>query len=426
MKKLKRMKKILIMIMTISLFMSNLTNVTYAYTANNLKADSKFIVTTTLEGQNYKKYRTTKKIGQTKAGAMYYVDSKNNIVTNLKTIKKLEIINLARSNKFKKNTKENRDLYSQYIKDVATLKKYIKFAKFQTTVIALGVNPTKFFDSFKSMSLNTFKENLNPMVGLVKYATSELEKGVEEFDKALNVKSYTYENSLKALESANKAYGYAYSMAIINKWCNEIEKNVSFKNLIKALTLGFQSSISDLLNSLGYKELFENKMNEFIKETAKKFGIDEKDMKELYNGIKNANKTKSNSQKYSKQINDLYQKTALYSAVNNKKQATIKDKIVTTSVYKTAEEIYNWSVDLNTYTKFTINSVKSTSISVSGKGLAKATVKAYVGKTQIGKTSTVNSNGNYKIAIPKQSKGKKITIKMTSGKKIFEKTVTVK
>ena len=167
-------------------------------------------------------------------------------------------------------------------------------------------------------------------------------------------------------------------------------------------------------------------MNEFIKETAKKFGIDEKDMKELYNGIKNANKTKSNSQKYSKQINDLYQKTALYSAVNNKKQATIKDKIVTTSVYKTAEEIYNWSVDLNTYTKFTINSVKSTSISVSGKGLAKATVKAYVGKTQIGKTSTVNSNGNYKIAIPKQSKGKKITIKMTSGKKIFEKTVTVK
>ena len=74
----------------------------------------------------------------------------------------------------------------------------------------------------------------------------------------------------------------------------------------------------------------------------------------------------------------------------------------------------------------TINSVKKTSTYVTGKGQSGATVKAYVNGKQIGKSATVK-NGKYSIKIPKQSKGKKITVKMTKTNYItVSKTTTVK
>ena len=74
----------------------------------------------------------------------------------------------------------------------------------------------------------------------------------------------------------------------------------------------------------------------------------------------------------------------------------------------------------------TINSVKKTSTTITGKGQSGATVKAYVNGKQIGKSATVK-NGKYSIKIPKQSKGKKITVKMTKTNYItVSKTTTVK
>ena len=82
---------------------------------------------------------------------------------------------------------------------------------------------------------------------------------------------------------------------------------------------------------------------------------------------------------------------------------------------------------LKVFKTFTVNSVKSTSKSISGKGLKGATVKAYVNGKQIGKTTKVSSSGNYKISISKQKKGKKITVKMSkSGYLTTEKSVVVK
>ena len=75
---------------------------------------------------------------------------------------------------------------------------------------------------------------------------------------------------------------------------------------------------------------------------------------------------------------------------------------------------------------FTVNNIKTTSTTVTGKGLSGATVRAYVNGKQIGKSATVK-NGKYSIKIPKQSKGKKITVKMTKTNYItVSKTTTVK
>ena len=80
------------------------------------------------------------------------------------------------------------------------------------------------------------------------------------------------------------------------------------------------------------------------------------------------------------------------------------------------------------FSKFTVNTIKSTSKSVSGYGEKGATIKVYVNGKKIGKTVTASSkNGYYKITIPRQKKGKKVTIKMS--KPSFatkEKSVIVK
>ena len=71
------------------------------------------------------------------------------------------------------------------------------------------------------------------------------------------------------------------------------------------------------------------------------------------------------------------------------------------------------AVTLNTFTTFTVNTINPTSTTITGKGLATATVRAYVNGRQIGNSATVNSYGNYKITIPKQAAGAKVTVKMS-------------
>lgn len=74
----------------------------------------------------------------------------------------------------------------------------------------------------------------------------------------------------------------------------------------------------------------------------------------------------------------------------------------------------------------TVNSVKSTQKTITGKGSKGATVRAYVNNKEIGK-ATVKSNGTYSISIPKQSKKKVITVKMSkNGFASSSKSITVK
>ena len=74
----------------------------------------------------------------------------------------------------------------------------------------------------------------------------------------------------------------------------------------------------------------------------------------------------------------------------------------------------------------TVNSVKSTSTRITGKGSKGAIVRAYVNNKEIGK-ATVKSNGTYSMSIPKQSKKKVITVKMSkTGFASSSKSVTVK
>lgn len=102
--------------------------------------------------------------------------------------------------------------------------------------------------------------------------------------------------------------------------------------------------------------------------------------------------------------------------------STIKVKASKTN-YLTSEvsnKVYQRSIS-----KLTTSTFYTSSTSISGTTTAGATVKAYVGSKQIGKTVTAGKDGKYKISsIPKQSKGKTITIKATK-KYYTSKTVKI-
>ena len=101
---------------------------------------------------------------------------------------------------------------------------------------------------------------------------------------------------------------------------------------------------------------------------------------------------------------------------------------VTVKIYKSGYETSKkTSTVLNIFSTFTVNSIKSKSTLISGKGLKGAKVKAYINGKQIGNIKTVDSNGIYKITIPKQKAGVKVTVKISkSGYASNEKVVTVK
>ena len=82
---------------------------------------------------------------------------------------------------------------------------------------------------------------------------------------------------------------------------------------------------------------------------------------------------------------------------------------------------------LKTFPTFTVNTINPTSTTITGKGLATATVRAYVNGRQIGNSATVNSYGNYKIVIPKQRAKTKVVINMSkTGYTTTSKTIVVK
>ncbi|WP_419749647.1 Ig-like domain-containing protein [Terrisporobacter petrolearius] len=79
-----------------------------------------------------------------------------------------------------------------------------------------------------------------------------------------------------------------------------------------------------------------------------------------------------------------------------------------------------------TFKTFTVNSVYNSSTKIRGKGTKGATVRAYVGGKQVGKTK-VSSSGTYSIKISKKKKNTKITIKISkNGYTTKSKAITVK
>ncbi|MFL9649974.1 Ig-like domain-containing protein [Exiguobacterium chiriqhucha] len=68
---------------------------------------------------------------------------------------------------------------------------------------------------------------------------------------------------------------------------------------------------------------------------------------------------------------------------------------------------------LNTFRTFSVNTVKSTSNVIIGKGNKGATVQAYVGTKLVSKTAKVDSKGNYKLTVTRQKPGVVVTVKMT-------------
>lgn len=68
---------------------------------------------------------------------------------------------------------------------------------------------------------------------------------------------------------------------------------------------------------------------------------------------------------------------------------------------------------LNTFSTFTVNSIKKTDSYITGKGLKNATVKAYVSGKEVGRAK-VASNGTYKIKLKsKIANGKQVVLKMS-------------
>ena len=67
---------------------------------------------------------------------------------------------------------------------------------------------------------------------------------------------------------------------------------------------------------------------------------------------------------------------------------------------------------LKEFRTFTVNTIRNTSTSITGKGTPGASVKAYVNGKQIGSTVKVKSNGTYKISIPKQKSRTGVIVKM--------------
>ncbi|MCT4777565.1 MULTISPECIES: Ig-like domain-containing protein [Exiguobacterium] len=81
---------------------------------------------------------------------------------------------------------------------------------------------------------------------------------------------------------------------------------------------------------------------------------------------------------------------------------------------------------LNTFPTFTVNSVKSTATTMTGKGNKGASVQAYVGTKLVSKTAKVDSKGNYKLTISRQKPGVVVTVKMTqSGYQEVKKTTRI-
>lgn len=266
----------------------------------------------------------------------------------------------------------------------------------------------------------TAKDNTGREVICTFFGKSTRTQMFVDIDKLL---TYTFKNYKSKLEKSFYNIRYSSSKAIINKYLS---------NGVITMT----SSGKFMTNTKVSKKEFINTTNKILKSSYSKSSSEKKitllDVAKLFKDF--------NSKGYSNTVKNKYKdvfKNLSSSNYNNmvhlyELNVLPKDYKYNVNATISREEMIlildKMSYKVKIFKKFTVNNVKSTSKYVSGYGEKGATVKVYINGKQIGKIVTASTKtGYYKITIPKQKKGKKITIKMSkSSFASKEKTITVR
>ena len=235
--------------------------------------------------------------------------------------------------------------------------------------------------------------------------------------------TYTFNNYKSKLEKSFYDIRYSSSKPIINKYLSNgvlsMTSSGKFGRTTKVSKKEFINTTNKILKSSYTTSSSENKIT--LLEVANLF----KDFnsKTYSKSVKNKYKNlfgNLSSSNFNKMVH-LYELNVLPKDYKYNINASISREEMILMLNKMYPKVKKFS-------KFTVNTIKSTSKSVSGYGEKGATIKVYVNGKKIGKTVTASSkNGYYKITIPRQKKGKKVTIKMS--KPSFatkEKSVIVK
>lgn len=105
------MKKIITLLLTICLFISNGTGGIYAYETKSIIENSTLEISHTLGKTKYKIYHTNKVIGSIPKNTIFILDPKGNVVTNENTIKKILTFHLVTSKDLRQQAIKQRDAY---------------------------------------------------------------------------------------------------------------------------------------------------------------------------------------------------------------------------------------------------------------------------------------------------------------------------
>ena len=176
-------------------------------------------------------------------------------------------------------------------------------------------------------------------------------------------------------------------------------------------TMSLGKTISKTVNGSTTTKVYKLKLTRdtnvkfYCKTTAKSFKIAIYDSEEYYDRYRD--------------FDDIEGLEYLSGSTSNPKSSTDRYELDRGTYYikVTASKGKYWlKVSKDGYLKefrtFTVNTIRNTSTSITGKGLPGAYVKAYVNGKQIGSTVKVKSDGTYKISIPKQKSKTGVIVKM--------------
>lgn len=266
----------------------------------------------------------------------------------------------------------------------------------------------------------TAKDNMGREVICTFFGKSSRTQMFVDIDKLL---TYTFQNHKSKLEKSFYNIRYSSSKSIINRYLS---------NGVISMT----SSGKFMINTKVSKKEFINITNKILKSSYSKSSSEKKitllDVAKLFKDFNSKNYSNTVKNKYKDVFKNL--SSSNYNNMVHLYELNVLPKDYKYNVNATISRedmiliLDKMSYKVKTFKKFTVNSVKSTSKYVSGYGEKDAIIKAYINGKQIGKTVTANTKtGYYKITIPKQKKGEKMTIKMSkSSFASKEKTITVK
>ena len=223
--------------------------------------------------------------------------------------------------------------------------------------------------------------------------------------------TYTFNNYKNILQRSFYDIRYSSSKAVINQYLangvltmtstgkfsgsEQVSKYEFVNTTNKALKTSYTTSnTSEKMTLLGVANLFKDYNNKEYSETVKN---------KYKTVFKNLNSTDFNNMVHLYELNVL----------PHNYQYNVNSKISREEMVLLLSKMPKKVASLKTFPTFTVNTINPTSTTITGKGLATATVRAYVNGRQIGNSATVNSYGNYKITIPKQAAGAKVTVKMS-------------